>query len=126
MAEFLNGHLFFTRRLQDYSGIKPIATHLTYQFGDTADYVYGACLLRNAPPLFSFGRVSIHAPRPRDPPHAANFPAASLVLYNVIASNGLRGFHLLMRSHRVPLSLSHSPRTVVGVARPRRKAAAAS
>jgi hypothetical protein len=74
MAEFLNGHLFFTRRLQDYSGIKPIATHLTYQFGDTADYVYGACLLRNAPPLFSFGRVSIHAPRPRDPPHAANFP----------------------------------------------------
>jgi len=41
MAEFLNGHLFFTRRLQEYSGIKPIAVHLTYQFGDTADYVYG-------------------------------------------------------------------------------------
>mmetsp|Transcript_19097 Transcript_19097/g.26441 ORF Transcript_19097/g.26441 Transcript_19097/m.26441 type:complete len:801 (-) Transcript_19097:47-2449(-) len=41
MAEFLNGHLFFTRRLQDYSGIAPIAVHLTYQFGDTADYVYG-------------------------------------------------------------------------------------
>jgi hypothetical protein len=45
MGEFLNGHLFFTRRLQEYSGIKPIATHLTYQFGDTADYVYGACSL---------------------------------------------------------------------------------
>ena len=44
MAEFLNGHLFFTRRLQDYSGIKPIAVHLTYQFGDTADYVYGTSM----------------------------------------------------------------------------------
>ena len=41
MAEFLNGHLYFTRRLQEYSGVTPIAVHLTYQFGDTADYVYG-------------------------------------------------------------------------------------
>ncbi|KAK3239054.1 hypothetical protein CYMTET_50993 [Cymbomonas tetramitiformis] len=41
MAEFLNGHMFFTRRVQEYSGVKPIAVHLTYQFGDTADYVYG-------------------------------------------------------------------------------------
>ena len=46
MAEFLNGHLYFTRRLQEYSGVAPIAVHLTYQFGDTADYVYGACSLR--------------------------------------------------------------------------------
>jgi hypothetical protein len=50
MAQFLNGHLFFTRRLQEYSGIQPIAVHLTYQFGDTADYVYGTLsLLLRAP-----------------------------------------------------------------------------
>ncbi|KAK3244850.1 hypothetical protein CYMTET_45555 [Cymbomonas tetramitiformis] len=42
MAEFLNGHMYFTRRVQEYPGAaQPKVVHLTYQFGDTADYVYG-------------------------------------------------------------------------------------
>ncbi len=41
IAQVSNGHTFFVQKLHEIVGVKPVAVHTTYQYGDATTYAYG-------------------------------------------------------------------------------------